>query len=249
MPATVTITVQTRLNASTFYHLEVRSQVGCKEVRGKTVSDFESLFSRIQLSDTPGLPPIPPLPPKKPPGDKKTRHETIRKGLEMFVNTMLATPHRAGNSALCTFIGIPPEAAMHGFEQPSPEMPQVQQQADAASPPPQQQAAPRQAAASPPPPVEEALYGSADVRALFGDDPGSPMIGSQAPTPAAPPSGGPGPVPPLPDDAARRWLEQSGGIPPEYANLRAQAEELKQKDVERRAAARQAAIERGEIDP
>ena len=53
----------------------------------------------------------------------------------------------------------------------------------------------------------------------------------------------------LPDDAARKWLEQSGGIPPEYANLRAQADELARKDVERRAAARQAAIERGEIDP
>ena len=49
--------------------------------------------------------------------------------------------------------------------------------------------------------------------------------------------------------AARKWLEQSGGIPPEYANLRAQADELARKDVERRAAARQAAIERGEIDP
>jgi len=75
MPATVTLSVQERWNASTLYHIDVRSQVGFKKVRGRTVAEFEALVARIKGADTPGMPEMPPLPPKKPPGDKKTRHE------------------------------------------------------------------------------------------------------------------------------------------------------------------------------
>lgn len=75
MPATVTLSVQERWNASTLYHVDVRSQVGFKQVKGKTVADFESLAARVKSADTPGMPEMPALPPKKPPGDKKARHE------------------------------------------------------------------------------------------------------------------------------------------------------------------------------
>jgi hypothetical protein len=62
MPATVTLSVQERWNASTLYHVDVRSQVGFKQVKGKTVADFESLAARVKSADTPGMPEMPALP-------------------------------------------------------------------------------------------------------------------------------------------------------------------------------------------
>mmetsp|Transcript_67702 Transcript_67702/g.141146 ORF Transcript_67702/g.141146 Transcript_67702/m.141146 type:complete len:818 (+) Transcript_67702:133-2586(+) len=111
MHATVTIKAQERFSASTYYHMDVRSQVGMKTVKNKVYSDFEilhrNLESRIQN--------IPPLPPKKGTGDKKHRHEAIRSGLENFINGLLSRQDTAGDRAVCGFVCLPMSAAVHGL--------------------------------------------------------------------------------------------------------------------------------------
>jgi hypothetical protein len=43
------------------------------------------------------------------------RVETVKQGLEEFINILLTKPATAGDEALCTFLNVPPVAVLYGL--------------------------------------------------------------------------------------------------------------------------------------
>jgi hypothetical protein len=113
--ANVKVVVQERWSSSTLYHVQVKSQLGHRDLRNKLFSDFEDLHNKLVKRNThisAGS-----FPQKKlTVTDKKHRIEAIRRGLEDYFNALLGAPETAGDEVLCAFLEIPPVVALFGFK-------------------------------------------------------------------------------------------------------------------------------------
>mmetsp|Transcript_37816 Transcript_37816/g.92949 ORF Transcript_37816/g.92949 Transcript_37816/m.92949 type:complete len:424 (-) Transcript_37816:342-1613(-) len=103
------VAAETRFNASTRYYVFVKG-MKAQTGRKKTYKDFALLHSRVR----PKYKQVPPMPKKNGAGKKFQRVHEISRGVERLLNDLLSRYETAGDLDLCTFVGITPDAALHG---------------------------------------------------------------------------------------------------------------------------------------